>query len=157
MPTWMKLIIVAMAITAMVAVLYYEKNNEDDNISVTENNSNSDDVTANVFNQYGFDYNEQNTVNNTAPKNNNKTNTNVTNNTSNTSSDNTADELELTGTNEEKVVALVKNEWGSDDSVYFNVVKKEGNYYYVSVNKSDTTEVIAWYKVDLEKREVSEY
>lgn len=59
-------------------------------------------------------------------------------------------------TKEEKAINLVKKEWGSDDdSVYFNIANKNGNKYTISVNSSATTEVIAWYDVDLDTGKVT--
>ena len=57
---------------------------------------------------------------------------------------------------DEKVVDLVKNEWGKDESVTFSIEKKNGKKYRVAVRNSSTT-VLAWYEVNIETWEVSEY
>lgn len=57
--------------------------------------------------------------------------------------------------NEEKAIQLVKNEWGEDSSVYFDLagVTADGKYR-VSVNKD--TKVLAWYIVDVENGTVTQ-
>ena len=57
---------------------------------------------------------------------------------------------------DDKVIQLVKKEWGKDDSVTFNIVDKNGTKYRVSVT-SQSTEVLKWYEVDIETWEVSEF
>jgi len=57
---------------------------------------------------------------------------------------------------DEKVIALVKKEWRQDDSVTFSIEKKNGSKYRVAVRDNSTT-VLAWYEVDTETWEVSEY
>ena len=57
---------------------------------------------------------------------------------------------------DEKVIDLVKKEWGQDDSVTFSIEKKNGSKYRVAVRDNSTT-VLAWYEVDTETWEVSEY
>ena len=56
---------------------------------------------------------------------------------------------------DEKAIDLVKKEWGEDDTVTFNVEKKNGSKYYVAVKKDAT--VISWYEVDTENWEINEY
>lgn len=57
---------------------------------------------------------------------------------------------------DEKVIDLVKKEWGKDTFATFNIEKKNGNKYRVAVRDNSTT-VLAWYEVDIETWEVSEY
>lgn len=57
---------------------------------------------------------------------------------------------------DDKVVDLVKKEWGQDASVTFSIEKKNGSKYRVAVRDSSTT-VLAWYEVNIETWEVSEY
>lgn len=58
---------------------------------------------------------------------------------------------------DEKVINLVRNKWGiNDTTVSFNIVNHEGNIYRVSVNSKETTEVKAWYEVNLSTGEVTE-
>ena len=52
-------------------------------------------------------------------------------------------------TEEERVIELAKNEYGTDQGVTFNIANKDGNMYYVSVNDVATTAVLAWYSVDI--------
>ncbi|MBP3502356.1 MAG: hypothetical protein J6K42_02620 [Clostridia bacterium] len=50
---------------------------------------------------------------------------------------------------EEKVIEIVKKDWGSSDGVYFKIqaIDSNGNYV-VSVNNSETTASLAWYTVN---------
>ena len=60
-------------------------------------------------------------------------------------------------TDEEKVIELVKKQWGSKDStVSYNIANHDGNIYMVSVNSKETTEVKAWYQVDLATGEATQ-
>lgn len=63
-----------------------------------------------------------------------------------------AEEQETTNdekTEEEKVVELVKEAYGTEQGVTFNIANKDGNIYHVSVNDNITTAVLAWYNVDI--------
>lgn len=62
---------------------------------------------------------------------------------------------EPTQSKDEKAVELAKKEWGEDDSVTFSVEEKNGTKYYVAVKREATT--IAWYEVDTENWQISEY
>ena len=106
--------------------------------------------------------NEDNTVNNE----NETSETNETN-TENVDSNNTStsneikdeinndyvgvEETEQTTekTDEEKVIELVKKEYGTEQGVTFNIMNVTDNIYNVSVNDANTTGVLAWYSVDL--------
>jgi len=57
---------------------------------------------------------------------------------------------------DEKVIDLVKKEWGEDNTATFNIEKKNGTKYRVAVRDNSTT-VLQWYEVDIETWEVSEY
>lgn len=46
------------------------------------------------------------------------------------------------------VVELVKNEYGTDQGVTFNIENKEGTIYHISVRDANTTVALAWYDVD---------
>ncbi len=59
-------------------------------------------------------------------------------------------------TEEEKVIELVKNQYGTDQGVSFNIANKDGNIYYVSVNDTATTAVLAWYSVDISTNTVTQ-
>lgn len=68
--------------------------------------------------------------------------------------ENKTEEPEMT--TDDKVIDLVKKEWGQDDSVTFSIEKKNGTKYRVAVRDSSTT-VLQWYEVDTQNWEVSEY
>lgn len=102
---------------------------------------------------------ETNNVENSEQEN-NVVNEEVNNNTENVT--NTDEQQQQPSTsdnannsNEEKAIELVKNEWGEDDSVYFDLagVTSDGKYR-VSVNKD--TRVLAWYIVDIENETVTQ-
>ena len=57
---------------------------------------------------------------------------------------------------DEKVIQLVKKEWGEDNSVTFSIVDKSSSKYRVSVI-GESTAVLQWYEVDTETWEVSEF
>lgn len=59
-------------------------------------------------------------------------------------------------TEEEKVIELVKNQYGTDQGVTFNIANKEGNIYHVSVNDEETTAVLRWYTVDISTNTVTQ-
>ena len=69
-----------------------------------------------------------------------------------------SDKVPVTGTDEQRAIALAKNKWGvSDNTVNFNIANHDGKIYYVSVNNSETSAVITWYKINVETEEVSDY
>lgn len=57
---------------------------------------------------------------------------------------------------EERVIELVKNEYGTDQGITFNIANKEGTIYHVSVNDETTTAVLTWYTVDISTNTVSQ-
>ena len=57
---------------------------------------------------------------------------------------------------EEKVIELVKNEYGTDQGVTFNIANKEGTIYHVSVNDAETTAALTWYTVDISTHTVTQ-
>ena len=63
---------------------------------------------------------------------------------------------ETTENKDNKAIQLVKKEWGEDKTVTFSIEKKNGTKYRVAVRDNSTT-VLAWYEVDTETWEVSEY
>lgn len=56
---------------------------------------------------------------------------------------------------DEKAIELAKKEWGEDDTVTFNIEKKNGAKYYIAVKKDAM--VVEWYQVDTESWKISEY
>lgn len=61
----------------------------------------------------------------------------------------------ITQNKDEKAIDLAKEEWGEDDTVTFNIEKKNGAKYYIAVKKDAM--VIDWYEVDTESWKISEY
>ena len=59
-------------------------------------------------------------------------------------------------TEEERVIELVKQTYGTDQGVSFSIANKDGNIYYVSVNDVNTTAVLAWYSVDISTNTVTQ-
>lgn len=59
-------------------------------------------------------------------------------------------------TEEQKVIELVKQEYGTDQGISINIANKDGNIYHVSVNDQRTTAVLAWYKVDIASSTVTQ-
>lgn len=52
----------------------------------------------------------------------------------------------------QKAINLVKQDWGTDNSVYFYVdEEKNDGTYLVSVRDKNTTNVVVWYDVDVNK------
>ena len=56
---------------------------------------------------------------------------------------------------DEKAIELAKKEWWEDDTVTFNIEKKNGAKYYIAVKKDAM--VVEWYEVDTESWKISEY
>ena len=59
-------------------------------------------------------------------------------------------------TEEDRVIELVKNQYGTDQGVTFNIANKEGTIYHVSVNDAETTAVLTWYTVDISTNTVTQ-
>ena len=57
---------------------------------------------------------------------------------------------------EEEIIQLVKNKYGTDQGVTFNIANKEGTIYHVSVNDAETTAVLTWYTVDISTNTVTQ-
>ena len=56
---------------------------------------------------------------------------------------------------EDKAISLAKKEWGQDKGVTFSVEEKKNSLYYVAVRSGGV--VLAWYEVNTENWEISEY
>lgn len=65
-------------------------------------------------------------------------------------------EVEETLTEEERVIELVKQEYGTDKGVSFNIVNKTGQIYNVSVVDDSSSAVLKWYTVDMSTETVTE-
>ena len=63
---------------------------------------------------------------------------------------------ENVATSKGAVIELVKNEYGTDQGVTFNIANKEGTIYHVSVNDAETTAVLTWYTVDVSTNTVTQ-
>lgn len=59
-------------------------------------------------------------------------------------------------TEEERVIELVKQEYGTDQGVSFNIVNKTGQIYNVSVVDDSSSAVLKWYTVDMSTETVTE-
>ena len=66
------------------------------------------------------------------------------------------EELPEISTEEERVIELVKQEYGTDQGVSFNIANKMGNIYNVSVVDNNTSAVLKWYTVDMNNETVTE-
>ena len=67
-----------------------------------------------------------------------------------------SEELETPLTEEQRVVQLVKNTYGTDQGVSFNIVNKTGNIYNVSVTDNTTTTALKWYTVNMSTEAVTQ-
>lgn len=124
------------------------------------NSFKSDDTGAEALNDTQINGIVNNTETNNienAEQENNVVNEEVNNteNTNGTSHGNSQTSDNANNSNEEKAIGLVKEEWGEDGSVYFDLagVTSDGKYR-VSVNKD--TKVLAWYIVDIETGTVTQ-
>ena len=148
MPTWKKILMVLLFAIAGIVVAF---------IGIKEHGESTDSTKkGRIFDQYlsiqKSEENENND-NNTSVSNEIKTDT-----FDNEESEEIFEDVKVEGTNEEKAIALAKNKFRSKTkNVTFNIAKKDGNIYYVSVNDNRTTEVLAWYKIDIDSGEVSDF
>ena len=72
---------------------------------------------------------------------------------------NASNDIEKNYTPEDrKAVELAKQKFENEESgVTFSIVDHDNEIYHISVNDSQTTEVIAWYEVNIKSGEVSDY
>ena len=54
------------------------------------------------------------------------------------------------------MIELVKETYGTDQGVIFNIANKEGSIYHVSVNDASTTAILAWYTVDISTNTITQ-
>lgn len=116
--------------------------NENNNVIQEDNNVIENNIIENNVIENNIEDNTEEVENqNSVPEEKNEVvNKNVSpNNDSEIESDNS----------EEKVIDIVKKDWGSSDGVYFKIqaIDSNGNYV-VSVNDSETTGSLAWYTVN---------
>lgn len=121
------------------------------NMSTTVNAVNKENKTNNVSN---VNENKENKVKNEVIENkveNEIENKVEQNNTvQNTPSTSTEVLTESPKTNEEKAIKIVKEDWDSEEGVYFSSmgIDSQGRYI-VTVNDSNTTGTLAWYAVNV--------
>lgn len=142
MKTKYKIIIAAIVVLAVVVTLVLintmnkeidEKGNNQNNESQMNVNSAENENIENVDNTQ----NEiENNLNETIESN----NSNETEQTSNTETQGKS--------NKERAIEIVMNDWGEDDSVYFDYVERDGKNTVVVRNKNTTYEIVT-YIVDL--------
>ncbi len=123
-----------------------DTNSSSENTNTIENNDNNNNTSQ-----------ENNVINN----NSNNTENTIDNNTSN-SNNNNSQTQEPTGnlTNstdkKEQAIALVKKEWGEDDTVLFDCYVNNNGDYIVTIS-TNSGSVISYYKVDLDKKTIEIY
>lgn len=106
----------------------------------TTNNAGNNVNSTNQSNELINDFQNNNTQNNEAS--NNETQDNETKPVS---------PVEIAGTDEEKAIAIVRREWGEDDSVNFVFDhKNENGEFVVAVRDINTTVAIEWYIVNVD-------
>ena len=140
-----KIIIIAVTIVLVILItlltiklIKIEKNKGKEVINLNENAIENNTVENNVQNENIEDKNNENV---------NEENNNQTNTIQNTSSN--AGE-EVTKTDKEKALNLVKKDWAEDDNVYFTVESIDGNgNYTIYVREGETTREISVYTVNL--------
>lgn len=162
-----KFIIVLLIIIAIISILYtYSKEEESstglNDVAQNEKIENSEE-NVNTTNQK-----EKEQVNNkednveeadevTSNTENSETGNNQTTNeevTTNSNPEQSVNNKELT--DEEKAIKLVKEEYGvTDSSISYKIVNVDGKNYTISVSSTSTTEVIAWYTVNIETGKVT--
>lgn len=145
------IIIFALIFTvSLVMILDRKEPNDKDLITIENENVNNTNTTREVKED------ENNITDNNNIEENNLLNENTTSDVVGREEKESEKEDDSSENKDQKAIELVKKEWGNDDnSVYFNIANKNGNKYTISVNSSETTEVIAWYDVDLETQKVT--
>ncbi len=137
------LVIIAVALAIFLTAKLSNIENKNDNIVSMEkiDETNLTD-SQNIINNKNII--EENVVDNTIENNINNTNKNTD------SSSVVSDEITDTEDYKEKAIRLVKEDWGEDDSVYFDIAEIEENgIYKVCVRDKNTTNEVMWYEVDV--------
>lgn len=120
------------------------------NMSTTVNEANKENKINNVSNETE----SENKVKNEEIENKveNKIDNNVEKNNTIQNTQNTSTEVltQSPKTNEEKAIKIVKEDWNSEEGVYFSTmgIDSQGRYI-VTVNDSNTTGTLAWYAVNV--------
>ena len=138
------LVIIAVALAIfLTAKLSNVQKNEDNIISMEK--IDEDNLFENENNLITNNYIEENINNIIVEEENN--NDVVVNTNSNTVVSN-----EMTDTEDykEKALRLVQEDWGEDDSVYFDIAEiQENGIYKICVRNKNTTNEVMWYEVDV--------
>ena len=137
------LVIIAVTLAIFLTAKLSNIENKNDNIVSMEkiDETNLTD-SQNIINNKNII--EENVVDNTIENNINNTNKNTD------SSSVVSDEITDTEDYKEKAIRLVKEDWGEDDSVYFDIAEIEENgIYKVCVRDKNTTNEVMWYEVDV--------
>lgn len=142
------IIITILVIIAVALVIFFTaklsnvQKNEDNIISMEK--IDEDNLFENKNNLITNNTIQEN-INNTVEEDNN--NDVVVNTNSNTVVSN-----EMTDTEDykEKALRLVQEDWGEDDSVYFDIAEiQENGIYKICVRDKNTTNEVMWYEVDV--------
>lgn len=124
-------------------------------IIMTKQNNDKDAISQNIVQNE-----EANTIENVEQEKKNEIENIVENNETNTNTENIVQNEETNSiisealqedpkTAEEKVINIVKKDWGKDSSVEFAVEGMEADgFYIVTVRNSETTEALAFYRVN---------
>ena len=141
-------------------------NNEKSSVENSSNNKGSEDETSKNEKEDGNSENkEENTTSNTSSVNTTEENATKENNSTKNTSSNTATNNNTSKTNstekdpEKLAISLAKEKWGKKNSnVYFDVEDKneKKGIYTIVVRDSSTTVEMTTYKVDINKKTVTE-
>lgn len=138
------LVIIAVALAIfLTAKLSNVQKNEDNIISMEK--IDEDNLFENENNLITNNYIEEN-INNIIVEEENNNDVLVNTNS------NTVVSNEMTDTEDykEKALRLVKEDWGEDDSVYFDIAEiQENGIYKICVRDKNTTNEVMWYEVDV--------
>lgn len=137
------LVIIAVALAIFLTAKLSNTENKEDNIVSMEKIDETNLLDGqNIIDNKNII--EENVVSNTVENNTN-------NNTENTnSSSDISSEMTDTEDYKEKAIRLVKEDWGEDDSVYFDIAEIEENgIYKICVRDKNTTNEVMWYEVDV--------
>lgn len=158
-------IILLSATIITYAILSKDMEETSANVATNESISNTQNISENIIqNNKNDEENENN--NQVSEEVENKSNTEVEKHEEKKEAENENESEESNGeedieeteqskkSKEEKVLDLVNEEWGEDESVYYTIDRNVGNKYYVSVRSKQTTQTLAEYEVDLEKETV---
>lgn len=138
------LVIIAVALAIfLTAKLSNVQKNEDNIISMEK--IDEDNLFENENNLITNNYIEEN-INNIIVEEENNNDVLVNTNS------NTVVSNEMTDTEDykEKALRLVQEDWGEDDSVYFDIAEiQENGIYKICVRDKNTTNEVMWYEVDV--------